>query len=133
MKDLEEFKDISEDDDRKVAFDKYIRRQKVVQGPNGTGSANEKQEKLREAESSDVGSDRRYSSKRRDEDVDMDGENRDRRRSKREGRDKDRSPRKEDRSRGKEEDRRSSHRDRDGSRARDRSEPERDSKVSKCS
>jgi pre-mRNA-processing factor 40 len=121
MKDLEEFKDISEDDDRKVAFDKYIRRQKVVQGPNGTGSANEKQEKLREAESSDVGSDRRYSSKRRDEDVDMDGENRDRR------------PRKEDRSRGKEEDRRSSHRDRDGSRARDRSEPERDSKVSKCS
>ncbi|KAK4685027.1 pre-mRNA-processing factor 40, partial [Tremellales sp. Uapishka_1] len=41
MKDLAEFKNIAEDQDRKAAFEKYIRRQK---------------EKMREAESSDVGS-----------------------------------------------------------------------------
>ncbi|KAK8843487.1 hypothetical protein IAR55_007146 [Kwoniella newhampshirensis] len=69
MRDLPEFKDIAEEEDRKAAFEKFVSRQK---------------EKLREAESSDIGSarggrdhdrekERRYSSsKTRDVDSSMD-------------------------------------------------------------
>ena len=103
MKDLDEFKDITEEEDRQSAFEKFVRRQK---------------EKLREAESSDVGStrsnDRKYSrSHREKEDMEVD--------EPRKRRDEDK--RSSGREREKEKDRRDGHRDRerDGERREHRS------------
>ncbi|WVR09199.1 hypothetical protein IAU60_006261 [Kwoniella sp. DSM 27419] len=77
MKDLQEFKDVPEESDRQAAFDKYIKRQK---------------EKLREAESSEVGSARGHEHgdrRDRERERERDGERRDRYEKERE-RDKDR-------------------------------------------
>ncbi|WWC73273.1 uncharacterized protein I206_107239 [Kwoniella pini CBS 10737] len=131
MKDLPEFKDVTDEEDRKAAFDKFVKRQK---------------EKLREAESSEHGStrdrdrdrdredrhdrdrhrekdrserdkqkDRRYSSTRdmeKDESMDIDEKEH---KSSRKDRERERDKEKE-----KERDRRDSHRDRDRERDRDR-------------
>ncbi|WVF65736.1 hypothetical protein IAT40_000468 [Kwoniella sp. CBS 6097] len=59
MKDLQEFKDVTEEEDRKSAFDKFIRRQK---------------EKLREAESSEHGSTRGHRDREREDRHDRDRE-----------------------------------------------------------
>ncbi|KAL7421468.1 U1 snRNP protein [Cryptotrichosporon argae] len=102
IKDLPEFKDVAEEDDRRAAFDKFVKRQK---------------DKLREAESSEAGSAHRVrdSGDRRDRERDGD---RDKDRDKeRDGRDRDR-----DRERRRSE-HRDDHRDRDnvdGDRERER-------------
>ncbi|OCF60315.1 hypothetical protein L486_02996 [Kwoniella mangroviensis CBS 10435] len=113
MKDLPEFKEVVDEEDRKVAFEKFIKRQK---------------EKLKEAESSEVGStrererdrdryerDRKYSysnskDKDRDEPMDIDEKDREKDRSSRKDRERDRD--REDR------DRKDKHRDRERDRKR---------------
>jgi hypothetical protein len=80
-------------------------------------------EKMREAESSDIGSERRYSTtKRRDEDMEMDTNGEDRKRSKRDERDREK-----DRSRGKDRDK-DREREKDRDRDRNRS-PRRESRT----
>ncbi|OCF44951.1 pre-mRNA-processing factor 40 [Kwoniella heveanensis CBS 569] len=73
MKDLQEFKDVTEEEDRKSAFDKFIRRQK---------------EKLREAESSEHGSTR--GQRDRGERDDRHDRERERERERESGRDRER-------------------------------------------
>lgn len=91
MKDLPEFKDVTDDEDRKTAYDKFIKRQKVSRDVLFT-SLNAK-EKLREAELSDHGSTgRRGSTNRRDE-----GDRRDRDRY------RSRSPQRDERDKRKDE------------------------------
>ncbi|WWC91393.1 uncharacterized protein L201_006337 [Kwoniella dendrophila CBS 6074] len=143
MKDLPEFNDVTEEDDRKVAFEKFIKRQK---------------EKLKEAESSEHGStrdrerererdrdrdrdrsdrdrserdkERRYSTSKKDKDDDnsMDVDEKDISRKDRSDRkDKDRDERSERKDRERERDRdRDSRRDRDGDRDRDRRDRDRE-------
>ena len=116
IKELDEFKDIPEEEDRKAAFDKYVRRQKVrlVSIFPSVGEAHSEQEKLREVESSEVASTHSYDKKRpkshRDGDVEMDDSER-----RLERRDE-----KNDRDERDERDRRGGGRDRDRDRERER-------------
>ncbi|WVW79085.1 hypothetical protein I302_101049 [Kwoniella bestiolae CBS 10118] len=105
MKDLPEFKEVTEEEDRKAAFEKFIKRQK---------------EKLKEAESSDrYEKDRKYSysrEKREDESMDIDEKERDRDAGRSSRKDRERDDRKD---RDKER-HRDGHRDKDRERERKR-------------
>ncbi|ORY29117.1 hypothetical protein BCR39DRAFT_532681 [Naematelia encephala] len=112
MQDLPEFKDITDEEDRKSAFDKFIKRQK---------------EKLREVESSDVGSARSDRGKsHRDERRDSTRHDRDKERDRDHGRsERERDPkvdRERDREKGRDRDRDRDHGKREKDRDHDRSE-----------